>query len=112
MRLLLDECVPVRLRKALLSHQVSTVGQEGWSGIKNGKLLALTAKRFDAFITVDKNLPYQQNAANLPVAVFVLDALSNELPSLLPLVPALEVALANTKPGSFLLLRAEPNEQG
>jgi len=54
--------VPVRLRKALPSHQVSTVVREGWSGVKNGKLLALAASNFDALITVDKNLPYQQNA--------------------------------------------------
>jgi predicted nuclease of predicted toxin-antitoxin system len=107
MRLLLDECVPARLRKALSAHQVSTVPQEGWSGVKNGKLLALAAAKFDAFITVDKNLPYQQNTSKLPVAVFVLDALSNELPYLLPLVPALEVALASHEPGSYVLLRAE-----
>ena len=107
MRLLLDECVPARLRKALPSHQVSTVPQEGWSGVKNGKLLTLAATKFDAFITVDKNLPYQQNSTTLPVAVFVLDALSNELPYLLPLVPALEAALARYKPGSYVLLRAE-----
>ena len=73
MRLLLDECVPARLRRSLPSHQVSTVVQEGWSGVKNGKLLALAATGFDAFITVDKNLSYQQNTSNLPVAVLVLD---------------------------------------
>ena len=107
MRLLLDECVPARLRKALPSHQVSTVGLEGWSGVKNGKLLALAASKFDAFITVDKNLPYQQNTSSLPVAVVVLDALSNELPYLLPLVPALEAALESLKLGSYVLLRTE-----
>jgi predicted nuclease of predicted toxin-antitoxin system len=107
MRLLLDECVPARLRRALPSHQVSTVIQEGWSGIKNGKLLALAAKGFDAFITVDKNLPYQQNTSKLPVAVLVLDAASNELPYLLPLVPALEEALVNLKPGDVLLVRLD-----
>ena len=73
MRLLHDECVPARLRISLPSHQVSTVVQEGWSGVKNGKLLALAATGFDAFITVDKNLSYQQNTSNLPVAVLVLD---------------------------------------
>jgi predicted nuclease of predicted toxin-antitoxin system len=107
MRLLLDECVPARLRRALGSHQVSTVPQEGWSGVKNGKLLALAATRFDALITVDKNLPYQQNTSTLPIALFVLHAVSNELPYLLPLVPALELALASHKPGSYVLLRAE-----
>ena len=107
MRLLLDECVPTRLKRALPSHQVSTVVEEGWSGIKNGKLLAFAATSFDAFITVDKNLPYQQNTSTLPVAVLVLDAVSNELPYLLPLIPALEAALANLKPRSYYLLRAE-----
>jgi predicted nuclease of predicted toxin-antitoxin system len=106
MRLLLDECVPARLKKALPSHQVSTVGQEGWSGMKNGKLLALAADTFDALITVDKNLPYQQDASNLPVAVVVLDALSNELPCLLPLIPALEVALSGLRPRTCVVLRA------
>ena len=107
MRLLLDECVPARLRKSLSSHQVSTVPQEGWSGVKNGKLLALAATKFDAFITVDKNLPYQQNTLTLPISVFVLDALSNELLYLLPLVPKLEAALSSHRLGSYVLLRAE-----
>lgn len=107
MRVLLDECVPARLRKALPSHQVSTVPEEGWSGVKNGKLLALAAAKFDAFVTVDKNLPYQQNTSSLPVSIFVLDARSNELPYLLPLVPKLEIALASHDPGTYVLLRAE-----
>ncbi len=107
MRLLLDECVPARLGKALRSHQVSTVPQEGWSGVTNGKLLALAATKFEAFITVDKNLPYQQNISALPISVFVLDALSNELGYLLPLVPKLEAALSSQKPGDYMLLRAE-----
>ena len=63
MRLLLDECVPARLSRALAGHEVLTVGKAGWSGVKNGKLLALAAAKFDAFITVDKNLPYQQNGS-------------------------------------------------
>lgn len=107
MRLLLDECVPARLAKALPSHQVSTVVLQGWSGFKNGKLLALAAKNFDAFITVDKNLPYQQNTTSLPVSVLVLDAVSNELPYLLPLVPKLEAALSTLVKGSYVLVAAE-----
>lgn len=66
MRLRLDGCVPARLRQARPAHQVSTVGLEGRSGVKNGKLLALAAGTFDAFVTVDKNLPYQQNTSRLP----------------------------------------------
>ena len=59
MRLLLDESVPRRLRRSLTGHEVKTAVEMGWSGVKNGKLLALAASGFDAFITVDKNLPYQ-----------------------------------------------------
>lgn len=106
MRLLLDECVPARLSRALPSHQVSTVVQEGWSGIKNGQLLARATGRFDALITVDKNLPYQQDTRNLPLSVIVLDAPSNDLPHLLPIVPILEHALIGLEPCSCVLLRA------
>ena len=95
MRLLLDESVPSRLRRSLVGHEVRTVVEMGWSGVKNGELLALAATEFDAFITVDKNLPYQQNLAMLPVAVIVLDTPSIELPALLPLLPALERVLAS-----------------
>ncbi len=101
MRLLLDESVPSRFRRSLPNHEVRTVVEMGWSGIKNGKLLALATDEFDAFITVDKNLPYQQNLTSLPVAVIVLDAVSNELLALLPLVPALERALSSLKPRAY-----------
>jgi predicted nuclease of predicted toxin-antitoxin system len=108
MRLLPDECVPARLHKVLPAHQVSTVVLEGWSGVKNGKLLALAATNFDAFITVDKNLPYQQNTATLPLAVLVLDAKSNELPYLLPLVSVLEERLLTLAKGSYVLVQLKP----
>ncbi|WP_372716002.1 DUF5615 family PIN-like protein [Immundisolibacter sp.] len=71
MRLLLDESVPRRLRKHLPLHDVKTVVEMGWGGVKNGALLVLAGRGFDAFITVDKNLPYQQNLTKLPVAVVV-----------------------------------------
>jgi hypothetical protein len=74
---------------------VRTVVEMGWGGVKNGALLALAAQGFDAFITVDKNLQYQQNLRALPLAVIVLDAQSNELAHLLALVPKLEETLAD-----------------
>jgi predicted nuclease of predicted toxin-antitoxin system len=105
MRLLLDESVPSRLRRSLTDHSVRTVVESGWSGVKNGKLLALAATEFDAFITVDKNLPFQQNLATLPIALVVLDALSNELSALQPLVPALLRELSVLKPRSYVLVK-------
>ena len=106
MRLLLDESVPGRLRRALPRHDVRTVGEMGWSGVKNGKLLALAAVDFDAFVTVDKNLPYQQNLTTLPIAVVVLDAMSIELSALLPLMPALEMQLSSLKPKTYVRIGA------
>ena len=102
MRLLLDESVPRRLRRYLPAHEVRTVVEMGWGGVKNGDLLALAARDFDAFITVDKNLPYQQNLQTLPVAVVLLNTVSNELSVLLQLLPQLEEALARLQPGSYV----------
>ena len=102
MRLLLDESVPSRLRRSLPGHEVRTVVEMGWSGFKNGKLLALAAHDFDALVTVDKNLPYQQNLTTLPIALVVLDSDSIELPALLTLVPELEHQLASLKPKSYV----------
>ncbi|MFT7724755.1 MAG: DUF5615 family PIN-like protein [Roseateles sp.] len=102
MRLLLDECVPARLARALTGHAVSTVVQMGWSGVKNGRLLALAADDFDALVTVDKNLPYQQHEAALPLPVIVLEAHSNELAVLMALVPALQSALGQIGQRRFI----------
>lgn len=102
MRLLLDESVPRRLRQSLPAHTVRTAVEMGWSGVKNGALLALAAAEFEAFITVDRNLPYQQNVAALPIAVVILVADSIELHALLPLVPRLEEVLAALQPRSLV----------
>ena len=101
MRLLLDESLPSRLRRSMSGHSVKTVIEMGWGGIKNGKLLALASEQFDAFITADQNLQFQQNLTKLPISVLVLAAHSNELPHLLPLIPDVEKALAILQPCSF-----------
>ena len=108
MRLLLDESVPKRLGKYLPRHEVMTVVEMGWGGTKNGALLKLAASSFDAFVTVDKNLPYQQNLPTLPVAVVVLNARSNELHALVDLLPALEDALAQLIPGCCVRVGPQP----
>ena len=102
MRLLLDESVPSRLRHSLPGHDVRSVTELGWSGTKNGQLLAMAAVEFDVFVTVDKNLSHQQNLTTLPVAVVLLDAHSVELDALLPLIPALARALLDLRPRSFV----------
>jgi hypothetical protein len=59
MRVLLDECVPRALRNEIPDHEVKTVAEVGWAGVKNGELLELAAREFDLLLTVDRNLEYQ-----------------------------------------------------
>jgi hypothetical protein len=98
-RILLDECIDWRLSREIVLHDVSTARQMGWATIENGALLALAAQHFDAFITVDRNLSFQQNLASFPIAVIILQAKTNRLAALRPLIPSLLVALESAKPG-------------
>lgn len=100
MRVLLDECVPRGLRAELPGHEVKTVSEAGWPGVKNGALLQLAAAQFDVLLTVDRNLEYQQNFSGLTIAVIIVDAPSNDIAVLRPLMPAVRKALPNVKPGT------------
>ncbi|HEX8844807.1 MAG TPA: DUF5615 family PIN-like protein [Pyrinomonadaceae bacterium] len=102
MKVLLDECVPRKLRRELAEHEVLTVTERGWSGIKNGELLALAEAEFDAFLTVDQNLKYQQNLKAFNIGVILLVARNNRLKTLLPLMPKAREALENIKAGDFV----------
>jgi hypothetical protein len=72
----------------------------GWATIQNGQLLALAERSFDVFVTVDRNLSFQQNLTSYSIAIIVLRAKSNRLAALKPLVPALLSALASAHPGA------------
>ena len=104
MKVALDECLPKRLTRELGGHEARTVQEMGWSGISNGQLLALVGETFDAFITVDSNLAFQQNLGALPVAVVILHAPSNKMEDLRPLLPRLLSALATIKPGQLVAI--------
>ena len=99
MRVLLDGCVPSRLAYELAGHEVRTVPEMGWADFDDGPILDAMAGRFDALVTVDKNLPKQQRINNRPLAVIVLRAKTNRLADLLPHVPALRSLLQNVRPG-------------
>lgn len=71
----------------------------GWTAVKNGELLALASTQFDLFVTVDRNLSFQQNAPALQIAVVVLHAKTKRLADLLPLVPELMKAIASARLG-------------
>lgn len=99
MKVLLDECVDRRLAPELTGHDVSTVPQMGWAAIRNGELLSLAEKQFDVFLTVDRNLSFQQHLPRFEIVVVVLRAPTNRLRDLLPLVPRILEALPIAKRG-------------
>lgn len=107
MRILLDECVPRRLRRELPDHDVHTVPEMGWSGKKNGELLQLMAGQdFEVLLTVDQSIRHQQNWQATGVAVVVLVAVSNRLADLVPLMPSALAALGSIKPGDVVEVTA------
>ncbi len=106
MRLLLDECIDWRLSRDIVGHDVKTAPQMGWAGVRNGELLALAADGFDVFVTVDRNLSFQQRVEIHAVAVIVLRCRSNRLADLRPLVPQLLTAIAAATPGTFSFVSA------
>lgn len=100
MRLLLDEMLPRRL--ALLfapEMEAITVRQRGWAAKKNGELLAAAQGEFDALLTMDRNIPFQQNLAGLNLVIVLLEARSNRLEDLSPLVEKAKSALSGARPG-------------
>jgi len=97
---LLDECIDWRLGRELASHEVKTARQMGWMTLKNGELLALASAQFDVFVTVDRNLSFQQDVVSFSIAVVVLQARTNRLADLRPLVPSLLSAIEATPSGT------------
>ena len=104
MRVLLDECLPKRLKRELVGHDVKTAPEMGWASKRNGELLALAGGRFDVFLTADRNLSYQQDLSSFDIAVLVLVARSNRLDDLRPLVPKILEALLTARRGAATLV--------
>jgi uncharacterized protein DUF5615 len=102
MRLLLDECVPKRLRRELPGHEVRTVQEAGWAGVKNGALLRAADGLFDVLLTVDQGVQYQQNLAGLRISIVVMVAPSNDIDDLRPLLPLVVIAAVQIQPGQVI----------
>jgi predicted nuclease of predicted toxin-antitoxin system len=91
MKLLLDENLPKKLKTDFPEHEIYTVTDKGWNGVKNGELLKLLLKEnFDALLTFDKNLQHQQNFNKYTIAVIVLMAPINTHAVLVKLVPQIK----------------------
>ncbi len=99
MRVLLDECLPRRLKHNLAEHDVRTVPEMGWVSKRNSELLHLAEREFDVFLTVDRQLQHQQQLSVFRIAVIVLVAQSNSLSDLRPLIPKIREALPEAKLG-------------
>ena len=109
MRVLLDECLPRRLKQELAGYEVQTVPEMGWAGLKNGELLHVAASQFHVFLTVDRSIEHQQNVSTLDISVVTLRARSNDIEALLPLMPAIRDVLLDIKPGQIVTVRSESN---
>lgn len=100
MRVLLDEQLDVALRHHFSDDfEVETVEYRGWKSLKNGALMREAAEDYDGFVTNDQSIPHQRNVAALDLRVVVIEAESNEIDDLLPLVPGAEKALREMAPG-------------
>ncbi|PSB14146.1 hypothetical protein C7B65_26725 [Phormidesmis priestleyi ULC007] len=106
MKLLLDECIDRKFARELLGYEVKTVPQMGWTGVKNGQLLALAEAEFDVFITVDRNLSFQQNLPQFGIAVIVLQAPSNRLSDLKPLASEVLAIITTVAKGQATVVGA------
>ncbi len=101
---MLDECIDRRFAREFGELEVRTVPEMGWAGIKNGELMKLAEPEFDVFLTVDRNLSYQQNLSKYAIALLVLKARSNRYIDLIPFAAPLLRSLDNARNGEALLI--------
>ena len=99
MRVLLDECIDARFAPHVVGFDTQTVLGKGWSGISNGKLLALAQAEFNVFVTVDKNLSFQQHLPKFSIAVILIHCKSNRVQDLLEVLPNLLAAIPTAPAG-------------
>lgn len=100
MKVLVDECVPLKLVRLLTDHTFTTAQAKGWGSFKNGQLLALAEPEFDLFLTCDRNLQYQQNLKGRKIAILLLS--TNHWPTLKGQTTLVQAALNKINPGEFL----------
>ena len=106
MRVLLDESVPRQLTKFLGDHDVTTVPKAGWAGLKNGELMALAASEFDAFITGDQGIEFQQAYSKLEIGIVILVADNNRVETITGMAASILDALKELRPGQLVRVAA------
>ncbi len=111
MRILLDHCVPRRLGLLLTGHSVFTTKSMGWAALKNGELLEKAEAEFDVFLTVDKNIPNQQNLEERSISLIILFAKNNSIPTLSSLVPQVLSLLPVVQNGQVHRVQQETRQE-
>lgn len=106
MKVLLDECLPKKLKHEVVADEVKTVPEVGWASKKNGELLRLAQLDFDVLLTNDQNLEHQQNLKRFDLAFVVLVAPTNDIEDLKPLMPAANEAMRTIQPGEIRYIAA------
>ncbi len=102
MKILLDECMPRKFKNRLVGHECRTVPEEGFAGKKNGELLSLAERAgFQAFLSLDRGIEYQQNLQSRGLAIVLIRAKSSRLDDLLPHVSQILDALKMMQPGQI-----------
>ena len=102
MKILFDECMPQPLRRRLAEFEISTAQEMGWGRVKNGDLLKLAEDKFDAFLTSDQQLKYQQNLKGRKLAILVLS--TNRWPQVKARTQEIIAAVLALKPGYYVEL--------
>ncbi len=105
MKVLLDECLPKKLKREVEADFVQTVPEAGWASKKNGELLRLAEVIFDMLLTNDQNMEHQQNLQKFDLAFVVLVAPTNDIEDLKPLMPAANEALKTIKAGEVKYIK-------
>ena len=102
MKILLDNCVPYRAGEFFVGHDVTHASDIGFENLRNGELITRAALRFEALITTDKKIRYEQNLAKLALPVVELNTRFTRLDDLRTLTPHLPNALAATRDHLFI----------
>ena len=98
------ECLPRRTKYLFVEagHECETVQEARFSGKENGELIALADKKFDVFVTIDKNIRHQQNLIGRKIAVLIIRAVSNDLDDIRPHIPGALSALRSIRSGEVV----------
>src|SRR5438105_15660995 len=111
MKILLDDCVPQRLRNHLPGHECQSARYAGFGGLENGEsLTAAEAAKFDVLLTVDRGFEYQQNLGHRKIAVIIFCGKSVLLEDLVPLMPVCLAHLESIEPGQVVRIENRGSE--